>query len=396
MARRSRRWCVTVHAIANCFADARIIRTEDDMGLITEPTMVDDFNMPEYVTFFVGQLERGTATSATHVQAYVEVSTEVTLEEMKQKLSPLFGLVLSTRAHLEIARGTREQNEEYCTKEETRIPGTSPLRFQRQNSQEVVGRDDIKKKAKELRRLGIEMCYDLSIEYEGNIYMAIHHVRGKLAETEKFTAEYEVLFHCLTQLSSNRCVEGYGKFVASKRKREVTGTQGVTVRAIQVVVLLGPPGTGKTREIFERYTSSLYKAVPYSRFQCAYDPDVHRVILLDDYVGETTKKGKDAFFTVSMLQALCEGYPVFWDVKNKPAVELNHVVLAITTNLHPSRWFDDYLDIPHETRTSIMSRIPEACIEKFEGADKRLLSAKPNYANLFVRKSTVLVRPTSL
>lgn len=65
------------------------------------------------IGYGVWQLEIG-ANGTPHYQGYLQLNTKVRLSVVKQYLG-------CNHAHLEIARGTPQQNRAYCTKEETRI-----------------------------------------------------------------------------------------------------------------------------------------------------------------------------------------------------------------------------------------------------------------------------------
>lgn len=60
----------------------------------------------------VGQLERSPTTGKRHVQAYVVFVRPQQLSAVKR---------LFSTAHLEVSRGSPQDNKTYCTKEETRV-----------------------------------------------------------------------------------------------------------------------------------------------------------------------------------------------------------------------------------------------------------------------------------
>lgn len=70
------------------------------------------------VTFIVCQLEVAPTTNQRHVQGYVHFNEGVTLSQIKNHLNPK-----GFFPHLEVARGSVEENVKYCTKEETRLAG---------------------------------------------------------------------------------------------------------------------------------------------------------------------------------------------------------------------------------------------------------------------------------
>lgn len=66
------------------------------------------------VRYIIFQEERG-ANGTNHIQGYTQFHTPLSLNGAKRRIHE--------RAHLEIARGSPEQNIQYCSKEETRIQG---------------------------------------------------------------------------------------------------------------------------------------------------------------------------------------------------------------------------------------------------------------------------------
>lgn len=74
---------------------------------------------PDVMDYLVWQLERGEA-GTPHVQGYVVLKKRCRLNAAKEALG-------SNEAHMEQARGSEQQNKEYCTKAETRLEG--PFEF---------------------------------------------------------------------------------------------------------------------------------------------------------------------------------------------------------------------------------------------------------------------------
>lgn len=89
---RSRRWCFTLNN-----------PTEQ------EESMLQGMVSSGQANYLVFGRERG-AEGTAHLQGYVEVPKKRTLSSMKSLLP---------RAHLEISRGSKESNRDYCTKEDS-------------------------------------------------------------------------------------------------------------------------------------------------------------------------------------------------------------------------------------------------------------------------------------
>lgn len=90
--KRSRAWCITINNY-----------TEMDRHDLEEDTH-------KYLVYQTERGEKGTL----HIQAYMYFKNPVTFSRMKKRYSC---------AHLEVARGSAEQNKNYCTKEDSRVDG---------------------------------------------------------------------------------------------------------------------------------------------------------------------------------------------------------------------------------------------------------------------------------
>lgn len=97
----AKNWCFTINNYC-------------DVELVT----VCELGASDSCQYLVYQLEAG-ENNTPHCQGYVQMKARKTLATMKR--------LIGERAHLEIARGTPEQNKEYCTKAESRIEG--PFEF---------------------------------------------------------------------------------------------------------------------------------------------------------------------------------------------------------------------------------------------------------------------------
>lgn len=68
-----------------------------------------------YTKFYIFQLESGANTSYLHFQGYFELQSKQRISYLKRKLW--------NDAHFEKAKGTAEQNVEYCSKSNTKVDG---------------------------------------------------------------------------------------------------------------------------------------------------------------------------------------------------------------------------------------------------------------------------------
>lgn len=98
---RSRNWCFTI----NNYTDEDIPK-----------------DLPEASQFIIFQKEIGEETHTPHLQGYIQYTKPVGLTWLKRHFHP--------RAHLEVARGSQEDNIAYCSKPGTRAdPLQEPTKF---------------------------------------------------------------------------------------------------------------------------------------------------------------------------------------------------------------------------------------------------------------------------
>ncbi len=362
-------WTITMHNNFGEFGNAPIFSSTDELGLPMQYYFVEEFQFEEYVKFFVGQLEL-TQSGGLHLQAYVEFMSESELPETKQRLRHMLGVEGSTKAHLEVAVGDRPSNIVYCGKKKSSVEDSirPKKKWERPGTHdETVG------KGRRFDMAGIEMqMYKMLEEYLSvprTIDVCL--TMMKAADKDKDEYERERVLKLLKGVRSGALQhEAFIRFriESAKRKREM---EVVEKRSIQVRVLYGPPGTGKTRKAMIEYQSmGVYQMQSYSRFW-HYKGEL--AILIDDWKGEWVGGGPSApYLTPSVLQQLCEGWPMFGDVKHSPEpVEISHVVLIFTTNLKFNAWYNGWNGIPPETIRSIESRIPNSCWELIDGEDHR-------------------------
>lgn len=112
-------------------------------------------------------------------------------------------------------------------------------------------------------------------------------------------------------------------------------------RKLEVVVLWGAPGSGKTSSIVEDIPD-IYFAQPDLKWWPQYDGE--DVILIDDFYGQCRP---------SWLLRVLDGYQLQIEYKGGHTYA-KWTKVFITSNVHPSEW---YSDIPDNVRGAIMRRI---------------------------------------
>lgn len=100
---QSRMWCFTIHG------------EKDDLSAL-KATMTD----PKWGRYGICQLEQCPTTARYHLQGFLVLPRA-------QRLS--FVRAIHSTAHWEIAKGSLQQNEDYCQKENSRVPGSAPTQW---------------------------------------------------------------------------------------------------------------------------------------------------------------------------------------------------------------------------------------------------------------------------
>jgi len=134
---QGKRWVFTIHARDGADGRAELL------------SLYDDLASPEWGAYGGAQLELAPDTGRLHIQGFCLFPTNQRLSALKR---------LHSTAHWELMRGTLEQSEAYCSKEESRSPLREP---------KVWGvRPDLPGRG---RRTDLEDACDALVEAEGNI-----------------------------------------------------------------------------------------------------------------------------------------------------------------------------------------------------------------------------------
>jgi hypothetical protein len=222
-----------------------------------------------------------------HIQGYVEFKAPKRFSTLKRSIA--FG-----RAHLERRGGTAQQASDYCKKKETRKPGTEPYEVGEISRQ---GKRNDLSKVKELLDSG--------------------------ASQQKVADEYFGPW-----VRYRKSFQAYSNMVAPK------------IRDIEVIVLFGAPGTGKSHWAWHNYPD-LWVKPPGPWFDTYQGQET---ILIDEMAGD--------YIDYRTLLRLTDKYPLLVPVKGD-FVYMRHTRVIICSNFHPNRWYD-------------MSRYVEAGYDTFE------------------------------
>lgn len=242
-------------------------------------------------TFLLHQAELGTNSNADrgayyHYQGYIEFNNAKRLSWLKNHIHPT--------AHFENRRGTQAQAIAYNSKDDTRISG--PWRYGEPCSAGTSLSDQIRSYVA-LARSGTS--FNDAIDAHPTVAI-------------RYPTIYNTL--SLTSTSSPRLVQ-----------RNVT-------------LLCGPPGSGKTRYVYnyaQTSGDSLF-VLPACTQRAWFDGyDRHKLSLFDDFGADDSRIP----FTV-LLRVLDPWYNPNVEVKHS-CVNFSSDVVFITSNLHPFEWYKE-------------------------------------------------------
>lgn len=242
------------------------------------------------MAYLVCQHERGGNTHRDHLQGYIELTRSQEMTWVHLNVHPQ--LALQKR------RGTQVQAIDYCTKEDTRINGPwhlgVPVKASGQGARgDIIALRDLIREGANYRELIEEMP---------------------------------------------ATVARYARFV----KLVFTYTKPPAIRLdLEVVLLYGSTGRGKTRWVFEHYDHEDLYEIPLSQKSSWFDGyDGESTVLLDDFSGVMPRTQLLRLLDIYRLRVPTKGSFVWW----RP------IRILITTNVHPRKWYQDWKDFEEHYR----------------------------------------------
>lgn len=236
---------------------------------------------PKSTTYYVYQREEG-ASGTPHLQGYFELARPQEMRWLKAR-----GF---KQAHLEIAKGTADQNKAYCTKEprlsepvEWGVPGGQGKR------------NDLAP--------ALELCKE----------------QGAAAVAEKYPEQYVKYTRGMQAL----------EFESRGKKRKAAG-----FIAPSIIVYWGQTGAGKTRRAYEEYPD-LFRCVSHTGGTLWMDGyRGEEVVLFDDFQGGIQFR---------LLLQIMDGYPLHLQIKGGHVI-WQATTIIFTSNVNPENWYQNAVD----------------------------------------------------
>lgn len=242
-------------------------------------------------TYAVFQPEIG-KNGTNHIQAYVEMASPLSLTSIKKH----FG----QRIHAEICKGTQAQCVDYCTKEDTRVPGAEPVTYG--------------EAMKANPRTG-------GTQGSRSDWSDAWNRLKKGERVDQILDQHPHMLPCNRALTHARSAV----LLAHTRRRKTKTT-----------ILYGDAGTGKSTTAYNlaKMQGDFYNLMPNGNgglWFDGYDPLVHTTVVLDEFTGGKCK--------LTLLNMLMDEWPMQVETKGGTLPFLaKHLIIC--SNFHPSKWYD--------------------------------------------------------
>nr|WAE42297.1 MAG: replication associated protein [Cressdnaviricota sp.] len=238
------------------------------------------------MTYLIYQLERCPESGKLHYQGYVEFDCAIRISAVKKTFN-------CDTMHLETRLGTQDEAIAYCRKEESRVEG--PFEF---------GVKAIQGKRNDLLPLGELATKPLSTWVLDNLDLACKYPNGTKLIKQSFDLK---------------------KYSKSMRPN------------LEVIVLEGPAGCGKTRYAYETFgIENIYKLNTNSNGTLWFDGYEHEsILLIDDFKG---------WIKYTELLTILDIYPYRCQMKGAYTYAAWDKVL-ITTNYNVKSWYSEGIEI---------------------------------------------------
>lgn len=249
--------------------------------------IVREVAISRHITYLVAQAEIAPSTGRLHIQGYLECKERWTFHRVKEFVFEEY----MPGACIAAARGTAEQNRQYCTKAESRVPGTEPVEV----GDPIGDAGDTHSAGKALDRVFADIKAGLCME----------------AIIDKY---------------------GFGMFVRHERAlKSAMCTWGQRrCKQPKIVLLVGPSGSGKSRWVQRNYPRRYRMTFGNGGNSAWFDGyNGEDVIELSEFRGQ---------MQLAFMLDLLDRYELKVQTKGG-TVQCVSSTIVITSNEEPAEWY---------------------------------------------------------
>lgn len=253
----------------------------------------------ERIRLLVYQVEMG-EEGTIHLQGYLELESPRRLPYLRS---------LAPRAHWEIRKGSRRQALEYVTKEESRLVPPSAWKSGAERWIDCVN-DDMSSFWTSLNMLQMINGSERGTSATSS---RLSEIRGKLAENSSSLEEVADEDFDLWV----RYFRAFEKYICMKTPPRN--------HPVDVHVVCGPTGTGKSKWAMETYPGAYWKQ--RSKWWDGYFN--HETVIIDEYYG---------WLPFDLLLRLLDRYPLLVESKGGQ-IQFVARTIILTSNKSPAEWY---------------------------------------------------------
>ena len=283
------------------------------------------------VRYIVFQREHGHEKGTPHLQGYLELDRTQRLSFLKK---------INGRADWEIRRGNQQQAIDYCTKEDTRDPGTKPFeRGERANAHGV---------RKDSCSVNVLDCVR-----RGELIEEVRQKRMRLSELSSFEMQDTGLM---------RALETVYKDLAGPYRPD-----------LRVITIIGPTGVGKSWSVQNLFPEGVCKWIN-GNTGCWFSEVDKEVCLFDEFAGQ---------IPIERFLKLIDKYPMQIEVKGgmRPCY---WKTIFICSNVTPECWYNNFED-DQKTSTEMINRRREQLRALYRRLNVQALGVEPDHPERYIR-----------
>lgn len=258
-------------------------------------------------TYGVFQSEIAPTTDMPHLQGYVVFKSRIGLNRLKQFMPT---------AHWEVRKGTHLQAKDYCTKEQTRVPGTTPTEWGTDPDPRPGQRNDLGSIQDKVR--------------SGSTLLEI--------------ADHDFK----TFLKYSRSLQLYKGLVQASRSRVQP----------HISIFWGITGAGKSHHALHLGGKDAYWYIPQTNHRWWDGYDGQKTVIMDEFYGQG--------YPFKQLLRLWDKYPLQVENKGSTTYMLAERFI-VTSNRSPDQWYKELFNTDPDCWDQLERRISN--IVYFEGRD---------------------------
>lgn len=300
----------------------------------------ENFSIP--IKTMLWMKEKGT-NQTEHLQGYLELTRAMSLPLVKKKL------IHFQRAHLEARKGTRCQASLYCLKTllKTTTENTGACEPSTSSSNSSTSPNDTE--LQQLQTIISDDSWEIppEVHYFNGEGISLKNFATKQVKTKTKTnteEKMEIIKQMIDEGKSDLEIAEFNfnlfctKFTGISRYRLLKTTPRDSAITPNVIVIIGPTGTGKSRWALDHFPNAFWKTK--GQWWDTYHQQT--AVIIDEFYG---------WLPYDFTLRLTDRYPMQVEIKGG-AVQMVAHTFIFTSNKYPHQWWKDIYFKAFERRVS--------------------------------------------